>query len=70
MSALAGTQAGQFAERIPLHEMPRFRYVIPFGRGAFQKLNPDVLYLARILLLENLIPNGNFYFIDKALRPG
>jgi len=61
---------GSFAARIPLHETSLFRYLTFQGRGAFQKLNRVLLHLAQILLIENLIPNGNFYFIEKALRPG
>ncbi len=61
---------GSFAARIPLHETSLFRYLTSQGRGAFQKLNRVLLHLARILLIEDLILNGNLYFIEKASRPG
>jgi hypothetical protein len=61
--ALAEHKPGSFAVKITLHETSLFRYLILLRESRFQKISPDMIYLARILLMKILFPYGNLYFI-------
>jgi hypothetical protein len=61
---------GSFAAKIPLHETSLFRDVISLQESRFSKIKSRYALSGANSAHENLIPNGNLYFIDKALRPG